>query len=119
MGPQGLDELCWKKPLCGMDPISCAKALSAAIRFSVAGWVENRLSTPWPDSGLMMKSEAVAGRRSASGFGICATPPAMRARAEARLFVRLIQIYPQGPRRVPVEPPTEPPVDPHGLDELY
>ena len=30
------------------------------MRFSVAGWVENRLSMPWPDRGLMMKREAVA-----------------------------------------------------------
>ena len=44
--------------------------LSAAMRFSVAGWVENRLSMRWPDSGLMMNICAVAGLCSAVSFGI-------------------------------------------------
>ena len=52
-------------------PISCAIASSAAMRFSVAGWVENRLSMRAPDSGLTMKRCAVAGLRSAASFGVC------------------------------------------------
>ena len=43
----------------------CAISCSAAMRFSVAGWVEKRLSMRSPVSGLMMKSGAVAGLRSA------------------------------------------------------
>src|SRR6185437_10750720 len=36
------------------SPISAAIRLSAAMRFSVAGWVEKRLSPGAPESGLMM-----------------------------------------------------------------
>src|SRR5690606_15534751 len=39
--------------------------ISAATRFAVLGWVENRLSTPLPFSGLMMNICASAGLRSA------------------------------------------------------
>jgi len=41
------------------------------MRFSVEGRVENKLSIPWPISGLTMKRCAVAGERSASEFSIC------------------------------------------------
>ena len=37
-------------------------------RDPVEGWLANRLSTPWPDSGLMMNMCAVAGLRSAPQF---------------------------------------------------
>jgi hypothetical protein len=40
------------------------------MRFSVEGWVENRLSMRTPDSGLMIKSGAVAGFCWAGGFSI-------------------------------------------------
>ena len=39
--------------------------ISAATRLAVAGWVENRLSAPWPFNGLMMNICPVAGLRSA------------------------------------------------------
>src|SRR5215471_17430877 len=42
-------------------PISRDNSSSAAIRFSVDGWVENKLSIPRPDSGLIIKRGAVVG----------------------------------------------------------
>ena len=33
---------------------SCSNFMSSARRFSIAGWVENRLSIPWPVNGLTM-----------------------------------------------------------------
>lgn len=51
-------------------PISRARSSKAAIRFSVAGWVENKLSIRAPDNGLMMKRWAVAGFISAEGFSM-------------------------------------------------
>jgi hypothetical protein len=42
-------------------PISCDNLSSAATRFSVDGWVENRLSMPRPDNGLTIERGAVAG----------------------------------------------------------
>ena len=51
-----------------LAPISAASCCNAAMRFSVEGCVVNRLSTPWPESGLMMNMCAVAGLRSASGW---------------------------------------------------
>ena len=71
-----------------------ASRCSAAIRFSVDGWVENRLSMPRPDSGLMMKRCAVAGLRSAVLFGICvrgvrrSSPAPRRAPAAGRRCAR-------------------------------
>jgi hypothetical protein len=56
-------------------PISRDNFSSAAIRFSVDGWVESRLSIPRPDSGLTIKRGAVVGWASAVSFG---TPSAMR-----------------------------------------
>src|SRR4051794_36023030 len=50
--------------------IVAASSRRAAMRFSDEGWVENKLSIPFPESGLMMKSGAVAGWRSASELGI-------------------------------------------------
>ena len=42
-----------------------------AMRFSVEGWVENRLSMRSPDNGFTIKRCAVAGCSSAATFGIC------------------------------------------------
>ena len=42
-------------------PISRDNFSSSATRFSVDGWVENKLSIPRPDSGLMIKRGAVVG----------------------------------------------------------
>src|SRR5262249_48703360 len=50
-------------------PISRDNLLSAATRFSVDGWVENRLSIPRPDNGLTIKRGAVVGLVSAVSFG--------------------------------------------------
>ena len=50
--------------------MSAAIASSARMRFSVLGWVAKRLSIRWPESGLMMKSGADAGLRSAVSIGI-------------------------------------------------
>src|SRR5690606_9357711 len=66
-----------------VTPISRARSISAAMRFSVAGWVENRLSTPWPDNGLMMNMCAVAGLRSALSFSMRSAAVAIFCRAEA------------------------------------
>ena len=41
-----------------------------AMRLAMLGWVENKLSTPLPDSGLAMYMWAMAGLRSASMFGM-------------------------------------------------
>src|SRR5262249_31242799 len=51
-------------------PISAASFSSSAMRFSVLGWVENRLSMPSPVSGLIMKRCAVAGAASAGSLRI-------------------------------------------------
>ncbi len=53
------------------------------MRFSVAGWVENRLSMLRPLSGLTMKSGAVAGWLSALSLGMCSTPRAILPSAPA------------------------------------
>ena len=53
------------------------------MRFSVAGWVEKRLSIRAPESGLMMKRCAIAGFRSAASFGICRAALWILASAEA------------------------------------
>ena len=50
--------------------ISAASASRARMRFSVLGWVEKRLSIRPPCSGLMMKSGAEVGLRSALGMTI-------------------------------------------------
>jgi hypothetical protein len=57
--------------------------MSAAIRFSVAGWVVNNPSMARPDRGLMMNSGAVAGLISAVSLGMRAAPPAIFSSAEA------------------------------------
>src|SRR3954468_14770307 len=65
-------------------PICRANCWSAAIRFSVEGWVENRLSMPRPVSGLTINRCAVAGVISAVGFSICWAALEIFASAEAR-----------------------------------
>jgi hypothetical protein len=69
-GPPELVSLAGTEALKPPSPISRDKLSSAATRFSVDGWVENRLSIPWPDNGLTM-----AGWLSAVSFG---TSSAMR-----------------------------------------
>jgi hypothetical protein len=51
-------------------PICVASCSKAAMRLAVDGWVENSLSMPVPDSGLMMNRCAVAGFCSAGIFSI-------------------------------------------------
>ena len=79
-----------RRPACrsAAAPRPCRRpsAISAAMRFSVAGWVEKRLSMRSPDSGLTMKRCAVAGLRSAATLG-------MRARRRRRSW--------RAPRRAP------------------
>ncbi len=53
------------------------------MRFSVLGWVENRLSIRAPDSGLTMKRCAEAGLRSAEGISIRCAAPEILFNAEA------------------------------------
>ena len=62
------------------------------MRFSVDGCVENRLSIPRPESGLMMKRWAVAGCASALSFGtasaMCAILTSAVASASGRPLMR-------------------------------
>ena len=53
-----------------VTPISAASFSSSAMRFSVLGCVENRLSMPSPLRGLMMNRCAVAGAASAGSLRI-------------------------------------------------
>src|SRR5688572_7306763 len=65
-------------------PISIDNCCNAAMRFSGAGWVANRLSQPCPPvSGLMMNRCAVAGLASAVGFSIWCAALEIFASAEA------------------------------------
>src|SRR6516165_7786474 len=50
-------------------PISRDNLSSAATRFSVDGWVENRLSIPWPNNRLTINSYRRAEQRSAAPAG--------------------------------------------------
>ena len=53
-----------------VNPPRCANSWSAAILLAVFGWVENKLSMPRPDNGLMINIWAVAGLFSAVSFPI-------------------------------------------------
>ena len=64
-------------------PNSFSISINAAMRFSVAGWVEKRLSIRAPESGLTMKRWAVAGLRSAASFGMRCAMFDILAKADA------------------------------------
>src|SRR5215468_8259664 len=70
--PQGPDGGCDAAPRVGalVTPISAAIFSSSAMRFSVLGWVEKRLSMPSPERGLIMNRCAVAGAASAGSLRI-------------------------------------------------
>ena len=73
------------------------------MRFSVAGWVENRLSMRWPESGLMMNMCAVAGLRSASSFGMTCAALEIFTSAEGRIVVPLYPNWDAGTQRLYLE----------------
>src|SRR5262249_26178587 len=70
--PQGPDGGCDAAPRVGalVTPISAASFSTSAMRFSVLGWVEKRLSMPSPERGLIMNRCAVAGAASAGSLRI-------------------------------------------------
>src|SRR5262245_53444740 len=53
-----------------LAPMRAAISCRRRMRSSVLGWVENRLSSERPCSGLMMKRCAVAGLASAAGLSM-------------------------------------------------
>src|SRR5215467_1047021 len=68
-GPDAASDAAFRGPPNPPSPISRDNLSRAATRFSVEGWVENRLSIPRPESGLTIKSGAVVGWASPVSLG--------------------------------------------------
>jgi hypothetical protein len=83
----------------GLNPIWRDRRSNSAMRFSVDGWVENKLSIPRPESGLMMKRWAVAGCASALSLGTASAMRAILARADVRALAQIDVRKDDGQRR--------------------